>query len=299
MKKILALFLIASLLIGGAGATKRPLYGDEGALSTDVTTDSTGIGVIIAAANGLQADVDALELSGGNSSALTTSATNYTDAINEVNAEADVNAVSISYLETNLSANDTRLSVVETNLAANDTRLVVVEAYPYWHIQTITTPIVANATRCLDDEAITTVGVNVTTFTAQPDVPRGIGIDPADAITASFLLTGTNINDEVITAYINFSASNALTLTGTAFKTLTSITGTTDANTTIDVGVSDVLGLDTLITDTGQVIAASLGGTREATFPTLAKGATVELCTADISGTLDGAKDVKIYMVIP
>lgn len=61
MKRILALMVVALLLIGGAGATKRPLMGDEGALSTDVTTDATGIGVIIAAANGLQADVDALE----------------------------------------------------------------------------------------------------------------------------------------------------------------------------------------------------------------------------------------------
>jgi molybdenum cofactor biosynthesis enzyme MoaA len=45
-------------------------------------------------------------------------------------------------------------------------------------------------------------------------------------------------------------------------------------------------------------MAASLDGTREATFPTISKGATVELCTADIDGTLDGAKDVKVYMVV-
>jgi len=77
MKKILALLLIMSLLIGGASGAKKILYGDERALTTDVSTDTTGKGVVIAALNGLQTDVDALEA--GTIDALVTEDINCTD----------------------------------------------------------------------------------------------------------------------------------------------------------------------------------------------------------------------------
>lgn len=77
MKKILALLLIASLLIGGASGAKKILYGDEKQLTTDVTTDTSGKGIVIAALNGLQEDVDTLE--NGTIDALVTEDINCTD----------------------------------------------------------------------------------------------------------------------------------------------------------------------------------------------------------------------------
>lgn len=238
MKKILAILLIASLLVGMAGAVKRPLYGDESALTTDVTTDTSGIGVIIAAANGLQTDVDTLE------------------------------------------------------------------AYPHWHIQTIADPIVSDVDRFLNDVAVNATGFDCAAgdlLSNASDVPRTLIVTPSAECTCWVLVEGTNINGAAITEYFNFSASG-IALTGDkAFDTITGISGakTSGNNVTVDVGVSDELALDTLITDTAEVIAASLDGAREDTFPTVVKGAAIEQCTIDISGTLTGSKDVKVYMVVP
>lgn len=61
MRNFLKIAMVLSLLVAMGAATQRPLMGDLEALTTDVTTDYTGIGVPIAAMNGLQTDIDSLE----------------------------------------------------------------------------------------------------------------------------------------------------------------------------------------------------------------------------------------------
>lgn len=61
MRNFLKIAMVLFLLVAMGAATQRPLMGDLEALTTDVTTDYTGIGVPIAAMNGLQTDIDSLE----------------------------------------------------------------------------------------------------------------------------------------------------------------------------------------------------------------------------------------------
>ena len=61
MRKVLSLSLSLLLMVGVVGAYQETLRGDYSQLVTDVATDTTGAGITIAALNGLQADVDALE----------------------------------------------------------------------------------------------------------------------------------------------------------------------------------------------------------------------------------------------
>lgn len=176
------------------------------------------------------------------------------------------------------------------------------EARTYLHVQTITDPIVAAVDTI---EGATTV--NETGFTlasgdldAQPDVARTLSVTPADALTAWVLFEGTNIADENISEYVNFSASSAAASTTKAFKTLTGVSGAKTAGTdrTITIGQTDELGLDMTIDNDYQIMAVKFDGGIDAT-QTLTKDSTdVELNNIDITGTLDGSKTVWVYMIV-
>lgn len=219
----------------------------------------------------------------GNMSNLTTTQTDLVTAINEVDSE--------------LAANTTRIATLETDLPANVTRIETLEALPYWHIQTIETPVVADVDRVLDDVAVNETGFDLTSdgLLAQPDVSRTITVTPGGPLTAWFKFVGTNIDDAAITEYVNFSSSSSAANTDSAFKSLVNVSGakTGGDDQTADVGVSDEIGLDAI----GRVVAADLDGTPESTMPTLTVGDTVEKYTADLAGTLTGAKDVTLYTV--
>jgi hypothetical protein len=184
--------------------------------------------------------------------------------------------------------------------AASD--ITTLQARTYLHIQTITAPIVAAVDTI---EGATTV--NETGFTlaavdldAQPDVPRTLSVSPSDELTGWILFEGTNIDDEAITEYVNFTASSSLADTTKAFKTLTQVTGAKTAGTdqTITIGQTDELGLDMTIDNDYQLMMVKFDGGIDATQTLVKNGTNVELNNINITGTLDGSKTIWVYLIV-
>jgi hypothetical protein len=175
----------------------------------------------------------------------------------------------------------------------------------YVHRQLIPIPVVADPDRVLNDQASSaTLVTTVTSFLAQPDVPRNLTITPggttASVKAASIVITGKNIRDEVITESILMTENGTDLVAGVkAFKEITSIAipAQDGSGATFDIGVGDVLGLDRCL-DGNEVLLATLNGVYETTRPTVVADADeVEKNTIDINGTLDGAKNVvAVYM---
>lgn len=172
--------------------------------------------------------------------------------------------------------------------------------------QTITTPIVALTTRLKSAQATSaSVTTTVSTFLAQPDVPRNITITTggttADVNAGDVVVTGTNFFGKAITESIAITENQAGTSSGVkAFKTVTSVVIPIQDGTgaLYDIGVGDVLGLKRCMANVGAVAWAVFDGAFEATRPTcVADVDEVEKNTCDINGTLNGAKNVELYFV--
>lgn len=160
-------------------------------------------------------------------------------------------------------------------------------------------PIAADDDRIL--AAVTDTGEDqeLTTFAAQPDVPRVItataGGTAADIGAVQVIVEGTNTWGEAITETLPaFTVNTAGSVTGTkAFNTVTKVTIPAHDGTgaTTKVGVGGKLGLpDTLSRDT--VLASYLDGTKEGTRATLTFDADeVEKNLVTPNGSLNGAKD--------
>lgn len=166
--------------------------------------------------------------------------------------------------------------------------------------------ILADVDRVLNDQATSaSVTTTVTTFLAQPDVPRAISVTPggttADVPAGDVVITGTNIFGETITESITLAANASSVVHGaSAFSTVTSILFPIQdgPDATYDIGVNDVLGLHRCMASAGDVIFAVFDNAYEATRPTcVADADEVEKNTCDINGTLDGAKDIKLYFI--
>lgn len=127
--------------------------------------------------------------------------------------------------------------------------------------------------------------------------------DTADT-SGTITVTGTDLAGNVISEVITPEAGK--TIAGArAFATITSIVGAGWAidvaegtNDTITVGFGALIGLPDMLTDTAQVLAASLNNAREGTHPT-ATVSPVELSlnTVDLDSPLNGTP-VKIYYVV-
>lgn len=139
----------------------------------------------------------------------------------------------------------------------------------------------------------------ITTFAAQPDVPRTISVTAGgtagDIKAVSVIVEGTNTWGQTITETLPaFTVDTAGTKTGVkAFNTITKVTiPAMDGNgATVSVGVGAALGLpDTLSRDT--VLASYLDGTKESPRATLSFDADeVEKNLITPNGALNGTKD--------
>lgn len=155
--------------------------------------------------------------------------------------------------------------------------------------------------------AVTDTGVQVvvTTVITNPAVCRNItataGGTAGDIKAIQVIIAGTNIRDEAITETLPaFTVDTAGTVTGSkAFKTVTSITIPAHDGTgaTTAIGFGSKLGLpDGLSRDT--VIRAFLGGTKEATAPTIAASTTaIESNTATLNSALNSSAVIIDYYV--
>lgn len=150
--------------------------------------------------------------------------------------------------------------------------------------------------------------VVLTSFTAQPDVPRNITITPTgttgDVESCVIAIVGKNFHNRTISESLTFAANDSTAqVTAKAFKSVTSVTWPANCESggfaaTWIIGVGDVLGLKRCMKQAGDVVFAVFDGAYEGTRPTcLADADEVEKNTCDINGTLNGAKNVDIYFV--
>lgn len=176
--------------------------------------------------------------------------------------------------------------------------------------QRVAAPVVAAANYVKTTYAGPTsaAAVVLTSFTAQPDVPRNITITPTgttgDVESCVITVAGTNYFGRSISENITFAADASALVAGTkAFKSVSSVTWPANCESggfgaTWVIGVGDVLGLKRCMAQAGDLAWTVFDGVYEGTRATcLADIDEVEKNTCDINGTLNGAKNVDFYFV--
>jgi hypothetical protein len=176
--------------------------------------------------------------------------------------------------------------------------------------QTMTTPIVATTNRILTTNAGPTSGaaLNITSFTAQPDVPRNLTITPTgttgDVEACVVTVTGTNFSGATITEAFTFLADASTAQTGNkAFKTVTNVAFPASCESggfaaTWIVGVGSKLGVNHCADKAGYYVFSVFDGAYETTRGTMAVNATaIESNTFIPNGTMDAAKNVELFYI--
>jgi hypothetical protein len=172
--------------------------------------------------------------------------------------------------------------------------------------QTITAPALASATLLKTAQATSSgATTTVTSFSAQPDVPRNITIDPggttADVPGGTITVTGTNIFNATITENFTSVENDGTALTGTkAFKTVTSVVFPIQdgLNATYDIGTGSKLGLNRCTANAGAYAWSVFDNAYESTRGTLVSDTNeVEKNVFTPNGTPDDSKNVEIYYV--
>ncbi len=164
------------------------------------------------------------------------------------------------------------------------------------------TPIVATTNRIKTTYAGPTsaAALVLTSFTAQPDVPRNVTITPTgttgDVEACVIVVAGTNYYDAAISENFTFIADASTVQTGNkAFKTVTSVTWPANCESgsfgaTWIIGVGEKIGLKSCMANAGDWVWSEVAGVYETTRATIAASATaVESNTADFNGTMDAS----------
>lgn len=150
--------------------------------------------------------------------------------------------------------------------------------------------------------------VVLTTFTAQPDVPRNItilaGTSTGDVAACDIVVAGTNFYGESITDTLTFTANLNTRIDGAkAFKTVTSVTFPASCEdapyaATWNIGTGEKLGLKNCLDYEGDFISSSVGGTFESTRASCTADADeVEKNVCDFNGTMNGANTFRAFFV--
>lgn len=143
-----------------------------------------------------------------------------------------------------------------------------------------------------------------TLLAAGPDVgARSVTIKRTDAGAAdtfgTVVIVGTDISGAAITETLTPTVSATEYETTRAFATVTSVTSVgwviTDAADTFIVGMGDRFGLPDYLTDTAQVVCASINNVKEATAPTVTVSATVLSQNTVNPDTALGGTPFKVY----
>lgn len=174
--------------------------------------------------------------------------------------------------------------------------------------QTITNPAAAGTTDVLSANAgnTSTAAVTVSSFVAQPDVPRNLVITPgsttADVAACTVVVNGTNFAGQVISEDFAFLANASSATTGAkAFKTVTSVVFPANCEDTPftaswSVGYGEKLGVKNCLAKKGHVVHSTLNGDKEATGPTMVvDDDEIEKNTADLNGTMNGSNDFELF----
>jgi hypothetical protein len=172
--------------------------------------------------------------------------------------------------------------------------------------QTWTAPDALDADLLLDGQVVTSASRTFTTFLAQPDYARQLSLiaktNTGDVPAGDVVITGTDIDGNVITDTLTFTANQATAEnTVKAFKTVTQIAfPAPDGDTaTWDLGTTDALGLEERL-DGDTILYANHTGTRETTHPTLVSNSTDKTKNLiTLNTALDGSGDVEVAYIYP
>lgn len=149
--------------------------------------------------------------------------------------------------------------------------------------------------------------VTLTSFAAQPDVPRTLSVTPGgttgDIEACVVVVSGTDYLNNSISENFTFAANATLKVTGLkAFKTVSSVVWPADCESggfaaTWSVGTESALGLKRCITNAGDFLFSLLSGSKEATAPTLhsSGNSSVASNTVTFNGALNGSNDFILY----
>ncbi len=175
-------------------------------------------------------------------------------------------------------------------------------------LQSFGAPIVADTNHVLSAHAGPTSAATVTisTFAAQPDVPRNLAITPGgttgDVESCVVTVNGTNYFNRSISETFSFAANASTATVGAkAFKTVTSVVFPANCESggfaaTWSIGVGEKLGLKRCMADAGSWLQSSIDGVHESTLATVVADADeIEKNTADFNGTMDGSAVFKGY----
>lgn len=142
--------------------------------------------------------------------------------------------------------------------------------------------------------------VTLTSFTAQPDVPRNLTITPTgtttDVESCVITVSGTNYYGAAISETFTFAAdASTATVGNKAFKTVTSVVWPANCESggfaaTWIIGVGEKIGLKSCMANAGDWVWSEAAGVYETTRATIANHASaVESNTADFNGTMNGS----------
>lgn len=168
-------------------------------------------------------------------------------------------------------------------------------------------PTATAADHVLNDNAGDTdgSGATVSTFAAQPDIPRNITVTPggttADVAAGDVVITGTNLKGATITETLTFTANQSTAEVGTkAFASVTSISFPAEDSpygATWDVGIGSALGLGKCMDGAGDGIVAQIDGAADGSATFAASATAVESNTLTPNSAPDGSRDFKAFFV--
>lgn len=148
--------------------------------------------------------------------------------------------------------------------------------------------------------ATSAAAVTLSSFLAQPDVPRNIVITPGgstgDVASCDVVVNGTNYYGSSISETFSFAANASTATTGAkAFKTVSSVVFPANCEdspyaATWSIGSGEKIGLKNCLANAGDWVFSEVGGAYESTRATLAVDVDeVEKNTADFNGTMNGS----------
>lgn len=148
--------------------------------------------------------------------------------------------------------------------------------------------------------ATSAAAVTLSSFTAQPDVPRNLTITPTgttgDVEACVIVVNGTNFFGRAISESFTFIADASTAQTGSkAFKTVSSVVFPANCESggfaaTWIIGVGEKIGLKRCMANAGDWVWSEVAGVYETTRATIANSASaIESNTADFNGTMNGS----------
>lgn len=154
----------------------------------------------------------------------------------------------------------------------------------------------------------TTADVSITSFVAQPDLPRNLSMTTAgtaaDVGECTVTVSGTDFNSASISEEFTVTENTSVSAVGNkAFRTVTSISIPEECEAspygvTWSVGYGEKLGLKNCLLNAGTWVFSTVAGAYESTRATIAASSSaVSGNTADFNGTMNGSNDFIGYFI--